>query len=107
MNLRYLRFVIALLFILVSSCEKKGWQDFEFHKSYYFDGTTKVKGWCNNTHIVLKYLKDGAPAYGQDTILNGTGEILFTFKKTAVEARLLPVDSIELDPDYDLQYKEL
>ena len=107
MNMRKLLFIITLTFVFISSCEKKGWNDFKLHKSYYFDGATKVKGWCNNTHIILKYLKDGDPAYGLDTIVDGTGEMIFDFKKTAVEARLLLVDSTALDPEYELMYKEL
>jgi len=98
--------IVLMMFVFASGCEKTDWLDFELNKSYYFAGPTKVKGWCNNIHIILKSLSEGDFGYHSDTIMDGTGEMVFSFNKSAVEARLFSIDSIELDPEYALSYKE-
>jgi hypothetical protein len=105
-NMRILSIILPVIVLLFSSCEKGEWQQLELRKNYYFAGPTKIKGWCNDTHIILRYLNDGDHSYKIDTILNGAGEMIFSFNKAAVEARLLTIGGDSLNPEYSVKYKE-
>ena len=104
--MRNLSIITTIIVLFFSSCDGNDWETFELNKNYYFASPTKVKGWCNDTHVILKYLNDGDHSYKIDTILNGAGEMTFSFNKTAVEARLLAVEGDSLKPEYSIKYKE-